>query len=87
MDITPPGYIKLNFDGSFIGSLAIGSFILTDWIGQLLKVGTCHYGTTSITIAEAGAMRDGIFMAIQVGFQRIIVKGDNKNYYSSCTRF
>uniref|UniRef100_A0A7C9CIR9 RNase H type-1 domain-containing protein n=1 Tax=Opuntia streptacantha TaxID=393608 RepID=A0A7C9CIR9_OPUST len=47
-------------------------------MGQLLKLGACCYGSASILVAEARAMKDGIAMAIQEGFHHIIVEGDNK---------
>jgi len=74
----PPRLVKLNFDGSCRGLSTSGGFMLKDWAGCLLWVVSCNYGTTSITVAEARAMRDGILMAIQAGFRHIFVEGDNK---------
>jgi len=54
------------------------SFSETGW-ACFLKWGAYHYGITSITVAEARAMRDGIYRAIQDGFQSIVVEGDNKS--------
>ena len=74
----PPGLIKVNFAGTCIDLTTIGGFLLRDWTCRLIQVGACNYGTASIIVVEAQAMRDGILMAIQAGFQHILVKSDNK---------
>ena len=74
----PPGFVKLNFDGSLINSSAAGGFIIRDWTGRLIKAGATYYGDTSILVAEARALRDGLRLAIQAGFTNIIIEGDNK---------
>ena len=43
-----------------------------------LQAGSTHYGTTSILVVEARAMRDVHYAAVQVGFHKIIVEDDNK---------
>ena len=70
--------MKLNFDGSCRGSSTAGGFILRDWQGRLLQVGSSNYGTATITVAEARAMRDGILATIQASYRHIIVEGDNR---------
>jgi len=47
-------------------------------MGHLLHVGSYNYGTTSITLAEARAMRDGILTTIQAGYHHGIVEGGNQ---------
>jgi len=74
----PPGLVEVNFDGSCSGSISMGGYLLRDWMGRLLRAGTGNYGAISIIVAEARAMRDGILLAIQAGFQHILVEGDNK---------
>uniref|UniRef100_A0A7C9D1H1 RNase H type-1 domain-containing protein n=1 Tax=Opuntia streptacantha TaxID=393608 RepID=A0A7C9D1H1_OPUST len=86
--VSPPtGLVKQNFDDSCIDLSTLGGFILREWMGQLLKLGACDYGTTFITVAEVRAMRDGILMAIQPGFQRIVVEGDNKTVIQAAQGF
>jgi len=41
-------------------------------------MGSCFYGTTSILVAEARALRDGLQVAIQAGIRNLNIKGDNK---------
>ena len=36
------------------------------------------YGDTSILVAEARVLRDGLRLTIQVGFKHIAIEGDNK---------
>jgi len=73
-----PGFVKLNFDGSLINSSAAGGFIIRDWTGKLVKACATYYGNTSILVAEARALRDGLRLAIQAGFNNIVIEGDNK---------
>jgi len=75
--VPPLGFVKLNFDGSYRGSAAAGGFILRDWRGQPLQFGSYNYGTVTITVAEARAMRNGIFHTLRTGYRQIIIEGDN----------
>ena len=74
----PPGFVKLNFDGSCRGFAAPGGFILRDWRGQPLQIGAFNYGSATITVAEAKAMHDGILHSLCMGYRPIIVEGDNR---------
>jgi len=73
-----PGFVKLNFDGSLINLSAAGGFIIRDWTGKLVKAEASYYGDTSILVAEARALRDGLRATIQAGFKKIAIEGDNK---------
>lgn len=73
-----PEFVKLNFDGSLINSSAAGDFIIRDWTGKLVKAEVHFYDNISIIVAEARALRDGLWLAIQVGFKQIAIEGDNK---------
>jgi len=48
-------------------------------IGQakVIKLGTTNYGHASSLVAEVRALKDGLCMAIQAGYSRICVEGDN----------
>jgi len=74
---SPPGFVKINFDGSLLNSSAAGGYILWDWMGKLLKVGADYYGHTSILVTKGWALRDGISAAIQAGFSKLYIEGDN----------
>jgi len=73
----PPGAVKLNFDGSLSYSSAAGGFIIRDWSGHLIKAGAAHYGESSILIAEARALRDGVKVAAELGVKHLFIEGDN----------
>ena len=67
----PPGFVKINFDGSLSNSSVAGGYVISDWTGKLLQAGTANYGTTSMVVAEARALRDGVSAAIQSGFNSL----------------
>ena len=63
-----------DFDGSLNNSLAIGRFILRYSMGKLIKAEAIYYKHTSIHVVQVGAVGDRISLAIQVGFNKIILK-------------
>ena len=54
-----------------------GGYVLRDWTGKVLKVGAANYGHTSILVAEARALKDGVSAAIQTGYRNLLIEGDN----------
>jgi len=52
--------------------------MIRDWMGSLIKAGAVYYGHTSILVAEARALRDGVNSAIQVGFNKIVIEDNNQ---------
>ena len=52
-------------------------FVLRSWQGGFIKGGSRFLEHASILVAEATAMRDEIRAALQDGFRRIEVEGDN----------
>ena len=73
----PPGVVKKNFDGSILNSSVTGGYVLRDWTGKHLKAGAANYGSTSIMVAEARALKDGVHAVIQAGYKRLLIEGDN----------
>ena len=59
-------------------SSAAGGYIIRNWHGQILNVGANHYGCTSMLMAEARALRDGVQTRVVAGYNDIIVEGDNQ---------
>ena len=59
------------------GFTAISSYILRDWTEKVVKTGAANYGYSSVLVAEARALRDGIRVASQAGFTRLCIEGDN----------
>jgi len=73
----PPGFIKLNFDGSLHQHSAAGGFLIRGWGGNLIQAGAAHYGDSPILVAEARALRDGVRTAVEAGFKKVFIEGDN----------
>jgi len=72
------GFLKLNFDGTKSAAGAAAGFVLRSWTGAFIQAGTRFLEHASILVAEAMAMRDGINAALQAGFRRLEVEGDNQ---------
>jgi len=72
------GFIKINFDGSKSPAGAAAGFVIRNWQGGFIKAGSRFLEQASILVAEATAMRDGIRTALQAGFRRLEVEGDNQ---------
>ena len=72
-----PEVVKLNFDDSNNHYSATRGFILRDWTGKVIKLGTTNYGQSLSLVAEARALKDGLCMAIQTGYSTKCVEGDN----------
>ena len=56
--------MKINFDGSLQNNSAARGYILRDWRGNVLKIGSAYYGHMSIIVAEGRALRDGVKEAL-----------------------
>lgn len=76
-ELPPPTFHKLNFDGSVRGAAAVAGFIIHTHDGQLLRASTFNLGRSSIIIAEATALHQGLRLALFLGLQNIIIEGDN----------
>jgi len=69
--------VRINVDGSCINSSRTGGFLLSDWTGKVIKVGAANYGHTSILVAKAQALKDGVYLAVQASYKEISTEGDN----------
>ena len=72
-----PRFLKLNFDRPRNYIYTVGGFIIRDWTRKLLKASASYYGETSILVAEARALQNGVCAMIQAGSKNIIIEGDN----------
>ena len=61
-----------------------GGYVLRDWTGKVLKVRAANCGHTSILVAVARALKDGVSAAIQLGYRSLLLEGD-KHYSDSST--
>ena len=77
----PPrtNFVKLNFDGSVDSNCNIASgFVIRDEFGSSLLAGSKNIGQSSVPVAEARAVRDALWSALERNFSRIQVEGDSK---------
>jgi len=72
-----PGMEKFNCDRSLQGKSAAGGCILRNWRGGILLVGAVNYGHTSVVMVESRALRDGLQAALERGYFRLDMEGDN----------
>ena len=72
------GFIKLNFDGTKSPAGTAAGFVLRNWQGGFVIAGTRFMEQAPIIVAEATAMRDGIRAALDAGYRKIQVEGDNQ---------
>lgn len=72
--------IKLNTDGSSIGNpgLSGSGGIFRDFLGNWVLGYARNVGLSSPLAAEIWAIRDGLVLAIQRGFQNLIVESDSR---------
>ena len=74
----PTGWVKLNTDGTMYGNpvkVGGGGILRSssgDWIGGFVR----KMGSTSSTVAELWALKDGLTMAKQMGIENICIKMD-----------
>ncbi|KAL6199244.1 hypothetical protein ACLB2K_029030 [Fragaria x ananassa] len=71
-------WIKANFDGSVRRNAASGVFILRSDSGKPLVAAAFNFGTTSVPVAEALALRNSLACAKERGYTKIEVEGDSK---------
>ena len=53
-------------------------FILRNWVGDFIQVASFSLGATSVLVAEAIAMRNGLRVAIHAGYTNIQLEGRNQ---------
>jgi len=47
------------------------------WVGKLLSTEAAYYGQAPSLVAAVKAPHDGIHLVVQLGFNKIIIEGDN----------
>ena len=72
------GWVKLNTDGAYSSSrgLAGGGGLLRDSNGNWIHGFACFLGNCSSTIAELWALKDGLSLALSLGFSLISIELD-----------
>jgi ribonuclease HI len=82
-----PRYVKLNVDASFHSTVCAGSIgaIIRDYKGRFLAASTSFIlHTTTVSMAEALAMRDGLELAIKLGCNRLQAESDSTEVIEAC---
>nr|XP_011463604.1 PREDICTED: uncharacterized protein LOC105351321 [Fragaria vesca subsp. vesca] len=74
----PNDRVKLNFDGSVKSSYAAGGFIFRNPLGGPLAAAAFNFGSTTVPVAEALSLRNGLIDAKRRGFKKVEVEGDSK---------
>ena len=70
--------LKLNFDGSVLhNNQASAGFVIRDSQGTPILASAKDIGHSSVVVAEAMALREGLRQAICIGHSHIIVEGDS----------
>ena len=77
-----PDFVKLNVDGASRGNPGHsgGGGIIRNHNGDLLKAYSNYYGFCSNMVAEFRALKDGIYLALEMGIDlsKLIVESDSK---------
>ena len=74
----PLSCFKLNFDGSVTNCSAACGFVIRDGDGRPIVAEASNAGKTTVPVAEATALRNGLVAAKQKGLRRLQVEGDSK---------
>ncbi|KAK9136201.1 hypothetical protein Syun_015531 [Stephania yunnanensis] len=79
-DFPNTGWVKLNVDGASKGNPGPASFggVMRDERGCWLFGYMGHIGTASSTVAELWAIREGLKLAWQRGFRKILLESDSQ---------
>ena len=72
------GWVKLNTDGSSLGNpgQAGGGGVIRDHVGHWIRGFTRRVGVASSLAAELWALRDGLFLIVDMGFLNVIIEID-----------
>lgn len=73
----PDGFFKLNSDGSVQRNSAAAGGLIRDQRGDWVSGFSMNIGPSSIADSELWGLRQGIFQALQLGINRLIVESDS----------
>ncbi|KAL6277114.1 hypothetical protein ACE6H2_020715 [Prunus campanulata] len=77
MACPPVGWIKINFDGSIQNLQGTTGFVIRNSDGHVLLASANKIGETTINVAECLTLRDGLALALNRRWRKIIVEGDS----------
>ncbi|KAL4312016.1 hypothetical protein GQ457_01G003630 [Hibiscus cannabinus] len=80
----PLGFLKVNCDAAFDphSGRASTACVVRDGTGEIVKGSSISFLSGSASIAEAIAVRHGVLLAINEGWERVIFESDNKGVIS-----
>lgn len=75
----PLDYVKVNFDGSVKDNNGASGYVIRNHFGKIVAagVGATNLGLSSVLLAEATGLRDGVRKAIELGYRKLEVEGDS----------
>lgn len=83
-----PGFVKLNVDASFHADEGAGATaaVIRDFSGKFLA-GRCYFypHAANVVSMEAMAMKEGLILANNLGFQRVMAESDSMEVVNFCT--
>ncbi|CAN6718715.1 unnamed protein product [Malus baccata var. baccata] len=75
---SPYGYVKLNFDGSVSLDCSATVFVLRNKEGQPVGAGALNLDGTTISVAEAVALKEWLLFARRKGVKKLIMEREFK---------
>jgi len=78
MAVTSGRTIKIDCDGAKNPSDASAGFVIRSWNGSFILAGARFLKQAPILVAEVTAVRDGLKTALEAGYRRNKVEGDNQ---------
>lgn len=73
----PFDYVKVNCDGSVKDKEGASGYVIRNHYGKIVGAGARYLGHTSILLAEATGLRDGVKRAVDMGYRNLEIEGDS----------
>lgn len=74
----PNGFLKLNFDASWIsGEVNFSDYIIRDSTGRVCSFGRNASVSCSAIQVEVAALLQGIISAVDLGIRKLVIECDN----------
>lgn len=82
----PPEFAKLNTDGSVVQSNAAAGGIIRDNRGGWVAGFSMNIGPSTVHESELWGLRQGLFLALQIGLRKLIVEMDSLQIIQALTQ-
>jgi len=79
LDPTPPGFLKLNFDGASRGNLGLAGFgaVLRNHLGKIIHILAGFLGETTNNVVELTSLIRGLQIAAHHQYHWLVIEGDS----------